>query len=344
MKITRLLAWIGLAAGCLAVAIAERPVITGVEAVGVTVSNLDRSIEFYTQVLHFQKEWETESSGAEVEHLKGVFGVRVRVARLRLGSEEIELSEYLAPQGRPLPPDSRSNDLWFQHIAIVVSDMDRAYGWLREHHVQHVSSGPETLPAWNPQAGGIQAFYFRDPDGHVLEVIHFPAGKGDPRWQHVGSDLFLGIDHTAIVVSNTDASLSFYRDQLGMRVAGMSENYGDEQEHLNNVFGARLRITSLRGARGPGIELLEYLSPRTGRRIPDDAHANDLAHWEMVVNLDDLNASWSYFSGGHQKLISSGVERLGERAAFLLADPDGHVIEAVSPASFQALNVEEDKQ
>src|SRR3954453_3219951 len=155
MKLTRVLAWICLAVGCIAIAIAEGPTITGVEAVGVTVADLDRSVEFYTQVLHFQKKWEKELSGAEVEHLTGVFGVRVRVARLRLGSEQIELSEYLAPQGRPLPQDSRSNDLWFQHVAIVVSDMQQAYRWLREHHVQHVSSGPETLPTWNPQAGGI---------------------------------------------------------------------------------------------------------------------------------------------------------------------------------------------
>jgi catechol 2,3-dioxygenase-like lactoylglutathione lyase family enzyme len=339
MKLLRALAWVFLALGCVAIAIAEAP-ITAVEAVGITVSDLDRSIEFYTDILHFQKVWEKELSGPDIEHLKGVFGVRVRVARLRLGSEEIELTEYLAPQGRPLPLDSRSNDLWFQHIAVVVSDMDRAYQWLREHRVQHVSSGPETLPAWNPQAGGIQAFYFRDPDGHVLEIIHFPTGKGDARWQRPSEDLFLGIDHTAIAVSNTEASVGFYRDQLGMRVAGASENYGDEQEHLNNVFGARLRITSLRAAHGPGIELLEYLAPRTGRRIPEDAQANDLAHWETLVNQNDVNAAWTYFEGNHLKLMSSGVERLGDRSAYLFADPDGHVLEAISPTNNQALNAQ----
>ena len=343
MKLLRVLAWICLVLGCVAIAIAEAP-ITAVEAVGITVSDLDRSIEFYTHVLHFQKEWEKELIGADVEHLKGVFGVRVRVARLRLGSEEIELSEYLAPQGRPLPQDSRSNDLWFQHIAIVVSDMEQAYQWLREHRVQQVSSGPETLPAWNPQAGGIQAFYFRDSDGHVLEIIHFPAGKGDPRWQQTTQELFMGIDHTAIAVSNTEASLAFYRDQLGMRVAGASENFGDEQEHLNNVFGARLRITSLRAGHGPGIELLEYLAPRTGRRIPEDAHANDLAHWETLVDQEDVNASWAWFTQSHHKIISSDVERMGEWSGFLFADPDGHVLEAISPASAQALNVKEGKQ
>jgi catechol 2,3-dioxygenase-like lactoylglutathione lyase family enzyme len=88
--------------------------------------------------------------------------------------------------------------------------------------------------------------------------------------------LFLGIDHTAIVVSDTDASLRFYHDVLGMRISGTSENYGTEQEHLNNVFGAHLRITALRATHGPGIELLEYLAPRTGRPLPSDTQPDDL--------------------------------------------------------------------
>ena len=337
MKTSRILAWIFWICFCTIAALAQIPSLGGVEAVGITVSDLDRAVDFYTQVLHFQKEGEAELAGPEIEHLKGLFGVRERVARLRLGNEEIELAEYLAPQGRPIPADSHSNDLWFQHLAIVVSDMDQAYRWLRDHHVQHVSSGPQILPAWNPNAGGIQAFYFRDPDGHVLELIHFPAGKGDPRWQQHGSDLFLGIDHTAIAVSNTDASLAFYRDELGMRVAGESENYGEEQERLNNVFGARLRITSLRASHGPGIELLEYLAPRNGRSIPADARANDLAHWETFIDFANADAVWAALYKSHVRFISSSVESANHRPEFLFADPDGHVIAAVGQPAGQSI-------
>src|SRR5262249_1962485 len=125
------------------------------------------------------------------------------------------------------------------------------------------------------------------PEGHVLEVLQFPDGKGDSKWHRPSDRLFLGIDHTAIVVADTEASLSFYRDTLGMRVAGESENYGTEQEHLNNVFGARLRITSLRAASGPGIELLEYLAPRDGRPYPQDARSNDLYSWETKLSAPD---------------------------------------------------------
>src|SRR5207237_9250118 len=88
---------------------------------------------------------------------------------------------------------------------------------------------------------------------------------------------------TAIVVWNTDASIQFYRDLLGMHVAGESENYGTEQEHLNNVFGAHLRITALRGASGPGIELLEYLAPRDGRPFPSDEQASDVGHRQTML-------------------------------------------------------------
>ena len=68
-----------------------------------------------------------------------------------------------------------------------------------------------------------------------------------------------------------------------MQVAGESENYDTEQEHLNNVFGARLRITALRAPAGPGIEFLEYLAPRDGRPAPLDLRANDIAHWQTTL-------------------------------------------------------------
>src|SRR5205814_2297624 len=237
------------------------PLVRGVACIGMTVSDLDRSTEFYSRVLSFEKAAEIEQAGDAAERLTGAFALRTRTARLRLGNECIELTEYLAARGRPAPADSRSNDRWFQHIAIVVSDMDRAYARLRAARVEHASSGPQRLPDWNPNAAGIQAFYFRDPDRHTLEVLQFPKGKGDARW-HRSDALFLGIDHTAIVVGDTETSLRFYRDALGMRVAGASENWGTEQEHLNAVFGAHLRITTLRATSGPGIELLEYVSPR----------------------------------------------------------------------------------
>jgi catechol 2,3-dioxygenase-like lactoylglutathione lyase family enzyme len=297
--------------------------VEAVGPIGVSVSDADRAAAFLHDVLDFERLSEVEVAGDAVERVTGVFGARLRVVTMRLGEETLELREFLAPRGRAFPEGSRGNDRWFQHVAIVVSDMARAYARLRAHDVAHASTGPQRLPDWNPNAAGIEAFYFRDPDGHFLELIAFPKGKGDPRWQDGDGKLFLGIDHTALVVADTEASLAFYHGRLGLTVAGRSENWGTEQEHLNNVFGARLRITTLRAPAGPGLELLEYLAPRDGRPRPADARPNDLLHWETALVTSDVSAFGEKLGAGAVRLPDA---TLGFRAGFLVADPDGHVM------------------
>jgi len=308
--------------------------VQSVGPVAMTVGNMERSIGFYSDVLGFEKVSDVEVFGEAYERLQGVFGLRMRVVRLRLGGEAIELQEYLTPRGRPIPVDSRSHDRWFQHVAIIVSDIDRAYTRLREHRVEHASPAPQRLPDWNVNAGGIRAFYFKDPDGHPLEILWFPEGKGDPKWHRPSDRLFLGIDHTAIVVSDTAQSLRCYRDTLGLRVTGESENYGPEQERLNNVFGARLRITALRAPAGPGVEFLEYVTPRDGRPVPADARANDLAHWQTALVSRDAEAMAQAIRGSACSALSPGVVTLPDRTlgftkGLLIRDPDGHALAVV---------------
>jgi catechol 2,3-dioxygenase-like lactoylglutathione lyase family enzyme len=307
------------------------------------VGDIDRSVAFYREVLGFEKVSEQEVAGDEFERLTGVFGSRAVIVRMKLGGEVLDLTQFLAPRGRPMPPDSRSNDLWFQHIAISVRDMDEAYARLRTAKVEHASSGPQRLPDWNRAAGGIHAFYFRDPDGHFLEVLQFPPDKGDSRWHRKTNKLFLGVDHTAIVVADTDASLKLYRDVLGMRIVGTSENYGTEQEHLNNIFGARLRITTLRGVSGPGIELLEYLSPRGGRPWPADAQANDILHWHTTVAVRHLDETVGRLRAARTTFVSPDIIATtsdnGHGRSVLIRDPDGHAIlltESAAPGGAQS--------
>jgi catechol 2,3-dioxygenase-like lactoylglutathione lyase family enzyme len=312
-------------------AISDNGLIEAVDSVTITVSDMDRALDFYEDVLTFQKVSDVEVTGDAYERLMGVFGLRMRVARMRLGDQHIELMEVLTPKGRPIPSDSRSNDRWFQHVAIIVGDMERAFAWLREHDITYASPAPQTLPDWNPNAGGIEAFYFKDPDGNNLEILRFPEGKGDPKWHRPSEKLFLGIDHTAIVVEDTDASLAFWRGLLGLRVSGESENRGPEQERLNNVFGARLRITALRAPEGPGIEFLEYLSPRDGRPFPTDTRASDLWHWQINLRAADIDRVADALRGGRARFVSAGVTQLpgdglGFTEGLMARDPDGHAL------------------
>ena len=305
--------------------------VSQVDSVGVTVRDADASAEFYSRLLSFERVSNVELGSTEVDELDGVRGSGVRNVRLRLGSEYFDLVQFVGTGGRPFPADSRSNDRWFQHIAIVVSDMERAYRVLLTARVHLVSSGPQRLPSWNTEAAGIEAVYFRDPDDHTLELIHFPPGKGDPRWHTSSEALFLGIDHSAFVVSNTEKSLAFYRGVLGLKIAGHSENYGPEQERLSNVSGAHLRITSLRAREGPGVELLEYMTPTDGRPFPSDERSNDLINWQIRMRVEGMN-TLGQLKAEKIEFISpavTSIPELNEGEAVTIRDPDGHQIQLI---------------
>jgi catechol 2,3-dioxygenase-like lactoylglutathione lyase family enzyme len=300
----------------------------------IVVSDLERAEKFYTEVLAFRTAATREAHEGSFDRLTGVFGTNVRVATLRLGRESIQLMEYRTPRGRPVPPDSKSNDPWFQHLAIVVSDMEAASARLMQYHVQQISTAPQTLPEWNSNAAGIKAFYFRDPDDHPLELIYFPPAKGDPRWQgstKAPRPIFLGIDHTAIAVADTERGLRFYRDVLGFRVVGESLNYGVEQDHLNHVFGSKVRITSLRSSSGPGIEFLQYVVPRDSRQRLSDEKPNDLWSSETTIIAKDFSNALAALSAGRVEFVSAEPQEtapLGEKGSrgVLLRDPDGHLV------------------
>lgn len=304
--------------------------VRAVESVGIVVKDMDRSLQFYTGVLGFKKISDQEYQGEKREKLLGLFGLHTRVVKLQLGDEFIELTDYLTSGGRSIPEDARSNDLFFQHIAIVVSDMEKAYAHLRKYTVEHVSTSPQTLPKSIPAAEGIKAFYFHDPDDHNLELIWFPKGKGQDKWQAPGGKLFLGIDHTAIGVSSSDNSHGFYARLLGLDRKGDSWNKGTEQEHLNNVEGASLHITGYRAGTGPGVEFLQYINPGPGRPYPADSRSDDLWNWQTTLLTADARSLFNQLKTASVKFISGELVTLEEKGrtslAFAVRDPDGHAI------------------
>ena len=306
---------------------------SNIQYVSMTVSNMERAIEFYSQVLSFEKIKDIEVAGEDWERLQGVFGLRMRIVQMQLGTEKIGLMEYLTPQGRPVPPDSRSNDRWFQHMAIIVKDMDRAYQHLRQHGVTHTSTNPQTLPE-NLDSSGIEAFIFKDPDGHNLELLTFPADKAPEKWLQATDNLFLGIDHTAVGVKSAAHSFGLYRDCLNLEFVGDVENYGVEFEHVTGVFGSKVHVNTLMGKAGIGFELLDYIAPSDGRDMPVDSRACDLWHYQTTIAVDDLISLESKLRSAPCQFISPGIikmsgSELGFSQALSLRDPDGHVLHLV---------------
>jgi len=243
--------------------------------------------------------------------------------------EELVLTQFESPAGHTVEV-VRANDAGFEHVALVVRDMDEAYARLARTRMRPVSASPQTLPPENPVAAGIRAVYFRDPEGHFMELLQFPPGKGDAAWHRETKQLFLGIDHSAIVSTRTDASLRFYRDVLGMHVVSESLNEGREQELLSAVPGARVHITSLRGASGPGVELLEYIAPRDGKPFPEATGA-DSVHWEIALEVGSVEDTLRALRGaslGTAPAHGTDVSAMspGLARAALVRDPDGHTV------------------
>lgn len=300
-----------------------------VEKVTITVNDLDVSVPFYENLLGFQKIDENEYSGKVLNRLMGIKNPKlsVKTVTLRLGDEQIELQEFEhEKEVNQIPIDSKSNDLWFQHIAIVVSDMDKAYKKLYEYGVTHVSTAPQTLPEYITAAAGIKAFYFQDPDRHVLELIYFPKDKGDPKWQTNSEELFLGIDHTAIGIDNTKVSTPFYEDLVGLKTMGHSENYGTEQEHLNQMFGARLWISGLRAKKGFGVEFLEYIAPPGGLEYPTTSKPTDIWHWHTTIQVENIASIYNELLDENSDFISNGILTLNNKKQFMVRDVDGHAL------------------
>ena len=97
------------------------------------------------------------------------------------------------------------------------------------------------------------------------------------------------------------------------------------------MFGARLRITALRAPDGPGIEFLEYLTPRDGRPFPADTRASDLWHWQVNLRADDMDRVADALRDGRARFVSPGVTQLphddlGYTEGLMARDPDGHAL------------------
>lgn len=200
---------------------------------------------------------------------------------LRLGAQRISLARPDEP-GQDYPRPALSNDPWFQHIAIVVSNIGTAFERVMKQGATPISSGgPQTLPK---SSGGVTAWKFRDPEFHPVELLQFPPDAMPDYWQaQPRTDICLGIDHSAIVVADTARSIKFY-ETLGFTVSTRSHNRGAEQAALDDLPAPDVLVTAmiLPGQAAPHLELLQYCAPATVR--PPVLMKNEIAATRLVFN------------------------------------------------------------
>jgi catechol 2,3-dioxygenase-like lactoylglutathione lyase family enzyme len=294
-----------------------------------TTADADRLGAFYQQAFGFEAMETEHHGGTSFARLTGVEGAQGRALPLRLGEETIELLAFTRP-GAPYPADIGCDDPRFQHIAIVVADMETAYsqlcacgGW-----TAITRPAPQRLPA---SSGAVTAFKFRDPEGHPLELLAFPPDNVPRRWREAPHrhGPCLGIDHSAIVVSGTAPSVAFYQQVMGFSVGGGSLNRGREQEQLDAVPGAVVEVTALDPGSDhpPHLELLCYRSPSPLRGASTALRSNDIAATRLTLEVDDVSALEHRLAAARVRFISTGTVALWDnRPALLISDPDGHAL------------------
>jgi catechol 2,3-dioxygenase-like lactoylglutathione lyase family enzyme len=196
---------------------------------------------------------------------------------LRLGEQRVDLDSFDHP-GRPYPARATSADLFFQHLALVTDDASAAWTLAAALGAIPISTdGPVRLPA---SSGGVTAVKFRDPEGHPLELLQFPP-ESRSRWRGAG---LIGIDHSAISVSDVDASRSFY-EALELSAHGPTLNRGPTQEALDGLPGVEVDVVPMMPRREPPhLELLGYRKSLC--HAADPLEANDVAATRIVWAAD----------------------------------------------------------
>lgn len=151
--------------------------IRAIDHINLVVSDLGRSVRFYTEVLGFVKTADVHMKGEWIETIIGLRGVEGRVSFVELpggGGPRIELLQYVAPAGVSLPENSQANTLGLRHIAFRVEDIRAMAAKLAAAGVRRFSD-PVQVPRGIVQfaAGDKTLMYFLDPDGVILELAEY---------------------------------------------------------------------------------------------------------------------------------------------------------------------------
>lgn len=217
-----------------------------------------------------------QSISADEIAMLGLTGNGTRLP-LQLGEQRVDL-DCFDQRGRAYPSAATSADLSFQHFALVTDNAAAAWALAKMLGAVPISTdGPITLPT---SAGGVTAVKFRDPEGHPLELLQFPFGSRE-RWQGTG---LLGIDHSAISVSEGSTSRRFY-EALGLSVQEPTLNQGSAQEALDGLSQVVVDVVPMIPRRAtPHLELLAYRAP--SGRPAGATEPNDMAATRTVWVAD----------------------------------------------------------
>ncbi|MDP6747422.1 MAG: VOC family protein [Candidatus Poribacteria bacterium] len=154
--------------------------IQAVDHINLVVSDLERSVDFYTEVLGFQETQRAYLEGEWVETIIGLKGIQANVVYVvaPAGGPRLELLQYQSPIGVSIPATAIPNTHGLRHLALRVDDINEAVNRLRAVGIEPVSD-PVTVPTSviTHEIGHKILCYFHDPDGVLLELTEYRHGR-----------------------------------------------------------------------------------------------------------------------------------------------------------------------
>ena len=149
--------------------------ILGADHTGITVSNLERSLAFWRDILGFELSHTAHQTGEMAKAITGVAGAEIKLVVLKApGGHKIELLQYVAPPGRTKHIDLRPCDVGHVHVALTVYNLEMvlekiaASGWKAAGKPQTLERGPNA---------GKRVVYVRDPDSTTIELMQLPKSE-----------------------------------------------------------------------------------------------------------------------------------------------------------------------
>lgn len=152
-----------------------------IQHTGLTVSNLERSIDFYVRILGCTLIMAQEKTGGYLAEIVGYPNASVKMAHLSdpAGHHVIELFEYVTPE--MAPADLEPRRIGNAHLCFMVSDLDQVYSAIQNEGITFIS-GPVAVDT-GANAGGA-GLYLRDPDGITMELFQPASGTAAYKLLH----------------------------------------------------------------------------------------------------------------------------------------------------------------
>ena len=146
--------------------------ITAVQHISFTVSNIDEARSFFTDKLGLEANEIREVSGERVEKIIGFSDLKMRITNIILPDNgNVELIEYVSPKGNKI--DLATCNTGVAHVGFMVDDVEKTYKEWKAKGVQFVYE-----PQW-ASGGALKGWgisYFRGPDGITMEIMEAPKG------------------------------------------------------------------------------------------------------------------------------------------------------------------------